>query len=180
MRFRALLLLAALPLVSASCTHIAFYRGGAMISHDPPPVELTPARQGMRGSCALVCLETVLDYWGDGVGREELRRRLGEMPDEGYTLGQLRALAREMGLEAFIVEGDISFLRKHTRAGRPVIVVLRHGNNNHSVVVAGVEERKAVIVMDPAPGEMLKISMPAFLERWERAGCPALLIAPAG
>ncbi len=145
---------------------------------DAGHIELHPRRQAERETCALTCLMSVFEYWGRHVSSEEVRRELGETPEDGYTLGQLRGFARKHGFQAYIVHADLAFLREHTSLGRPVIAVLSLRNVNHSVVVAGIERDGTIIVMDPAAGRMVGMSSSAFLKAWEKLDNPALLLAP--
>ncbi len=141
-------------------------------------IDIIPRRQTQANTCALACIEAVLEYWDIRATGEEIREKLGETPEEGYTLGQLRDLARAYGLKAYIVKGDISFLKHHTGLGRPVIVTLKRYNTNHSVIVLEAEPDGPIIAMDPAPGGLVRISGPVFLRQWEELNKPALLVAP--
>ena len=170
---------AACALLLASC---ASFRPAGMQNapgyEDPGRIELHPRRQAEKETCALTCLMTVFEYWGRHVSSEEVRRELGEAPEGGYTLGQLRGFAGKHGFQAYIVHGDLAFLREHTGLGRPVIAVLYQNNVNHSVVVVAIERDGTIIAMDPAVGRMVQMSQADFLGRWEKLDNAALLLAP--
>ena len=165
-------------LLLASCASFQAPGRNAAGYEDSGRVSLHPRRQAGRETCALACLMTVFEYWGRHVSSEEVRRELGEAPEGGYTLGQLRDFARKHGFQAYIVHGDLAFLREHTGLGRPVIAVLYQNNVNHSVVVVAIERDGTIIAMDPAVGRMVQMSQADFLGRWEKLDNAALLLAP--
>ncbi len=162
----------------ASCAALRGFDSHMQVYRGAPDIDITPRRQAHSNTCAVPCIQSVLEYWGGESTRQEIKSELGRTPREGYTLGQLRDLAENHGFYAYIVSGDLAFLKEHIALGRPVIVTVRQRNLNHSIVVAGFERDGSVIAMDPEAGKMVRISLHAFLERWERLDNPALLIAP--
>ena len=136
-------------------------------------------RQPRRKSCASTCLSCVAQFWGIEKTTDEIEDELGKCPKTGYTLGTCRDWAREEGLAAYVFSGSLADLEEHTAKGRPVIVTLRLGRQNHSVVVLGMMGEAGVLVMDPEFGKRRGLNVDDFDECWAKLDRPMLVIARA-
>ncbi len=138
-----------------------------------------PVYRSERSCCGLAALWMVLDYWRETGGRarqEWLARR--RCPDQGYSVGQLAAMARARGLRALVYQGRPSDLSRQVAATRPVIVLLRRLGRNHFVVVVGTATGGRLVVNDPGRG-MVFLRRTDLLKQWEALGRPTLLLVPA-
>jgi ABC-type bacteriocin/lantibiotic exporter with double-glycine peptidase domain len=187
---RASLMVLVAPLM-ASCSA---YVGGAK---NVDPARIDPAagwvvanaplvlQQDVR-DCGAAALSMVAARWGVRITVEDLQARLAEQagPGEagrGSKLGELRAVARSEGLEAFAIPGSETILGHELRQGRPVIVGLllphRRGRaRTHYEVVVGMQPTtKEVATLDPALG--WRVRAWKDLEReWEPVGRPSLVV----
>ena len=89
---------------------------------------------------------------------------------KGWKAGQLRDLARERGLQAFVVSGGIDDLTHEIGQGRPVMVglVKRYGDKPlaHYEVVIGIHaEKRRILTLDPADG-WREDSLEGFAREW--------------
>jgi ABC-type bacteriocin/lantibiotic exporter with double-glycine peptidase domain len=178
---RAPYLVLVAPLV-ASCSA---YVGGAK---NADPARIDPAagwvvataplvlQQNAR-DCGAAALSMVAARWGVHITVESLQSRLGG----GSKLGELRAVARSEGLEAFAIPGSEAILEHELRQGRPVIVglllPLRRGRarTHYEVVVAMKPKTQEVATLDPARG--WRVRAWKDLEReWEPVGRPSLVV----
>ncbi|MGE4506661.1 MAG: cysteine peptidase family C39 domain-containing protein [Desulfovibrionaceae bacterium] len=154
-------------------------------------------------SCGAACLESAMEYWGVRVTQKEMLRRHPPKSRNGYSIGELKAIAMDKGLKAFGVAVQMDFLEAQTAKGRPVIVpvmitydeyrfnfaarvpvigelftLFRNGvvpDFSHYIVVCGVEP-EVVHVIDPMYGEV-DIPRRRFEEMWNETGNAALLVA---
>ena len=92
----------------------------------------------------------------------------------------LAAFAAGRGLTAVAHVGDVAHLRDHVGKGRPLIVAWAMGRGRyHDVVVIGFDDdRRRVIVHDPARGARTAVDLATFRRRWAGAGHWTLLVAP--
>ena len=143
------------------------------------------ALQQSRTDCGAAALTSVLGYWRPGVSEDQVRQWLGPVDDErGVEAARLRKVAREQGLEAFVVEGSFDDLVKEIGKRRPVIAgvvnTLGRSAYPHYEVVVGVNPReRRVLTADPALG-WREQSFSAFEDRWKLSRRLLLVILPAG
>jgi hypothetical protein len=103
----------------------------------------------------------------------------------GARLGDLRDLARTMGLKAFAIAGERSTLSHELRAGRPVIVGLHlpgspgQVRSHYEVVVGAHPADGHFVTVDPASGWRVW-DWPSLDDAWRPAGRPALVVVGAG
>src|SRR5436190_9891252 len=99
-------------------------------------------RQAAREDCGAAALAMVLDYWGLPTPRDEIAAAFPETPARGIRAKDLRAFARERGLEAFLVRGQLADLDREVAGRRPVLVGMmkRYGRRAypHYEVVVGI------------------------------------------
>lgn len=169
---------------------------GKVVTLDDPKIEskldgfkvvhLDYSPQAVSTLCGLACLTSVLNAWDVNVSQESI---LKEHPPadlkKGYSLGELRKISEDFELKAYCLEGDSDFLKKHLKAGRPVVIALGEGASDeegedtkapyHSVVVCGFGQ-DCFLVMDPNLGFLL-LKKERLLTTWKQAGNAALLVA---
>jgi ABC-type bacteriocin/lantibiotic exporter with double-glycine peptidase domain len=148
-------------------------------------------KQTGQFSCGIASLVCVLDYWDFEVEESKILQKFPPGSEElGYSIIELRQIAKDFGVEAFLLEGDIDFLREQILLGRPLIIPIWISDNwefligglkvfggayNHYVVAYGFSEGH-VCVMDPDKGKRI-ISVVRFMKMWEVNGSVSLLIA---
>lgn len=133
-----------------------------------------------KDTCGAAALAMVLQYWGVPASHDEIKEELLQPELHGIAGSALAAFATGRGLTAVAHAGDIGHLRDHVGKGRPMIVAWAMGRGRyHDVVVVGFDEdRKRVIVHDPARGAARAVDADTFERRWAGAGHWTLLVAP--
>ncbi len=153
-------------------------------------------------SCGIASLTMVLNYWDVPVTQEELLKKYPPVSiKKGYTIGELKMITKETGLQAFSIDSDMDFIKKQISLGRPVICVLEMSQDNgvitvlnripiinniaiflwekivpkevHFIVVAGFSNN-TFLVADPISG-ISRINFDRFQAFW-RQGKNALLL----
>ena len=133
-----------------------------------------------KDTCGAAALAMVLQYWGVAVSHDEVAGELLQPELHGIAGSRLAAFAAGRGLTAVAHAGDIDHLRDHVGKGRPMIVAWAMGRGrHHDVVVIGFDDdRRRVIVHDPARGAARGVDLDTFRRRWAGAGHWTLLVAP--
>jgi len=148
-------------------------------------------KQSDKYDCGIAALVSVLDYWNIEATQSVVSRdyplRSGK---EGYSMGELKKIAKDYDSQAFVLQGNKDFLREQILLGRPVIIpifvvgsweVKLFGKRiygdpyNHYVVAFGFSEDK-IWVMDPDKG-FKAIPFDRFLKMWEVNDHVCLLVA---
>lgn len=148
-------------------------------------------KQSEDYACGIASLTSILNYWGKTNSNESsILKEFPPSSDIGYSLVELKNIAKSNGLEAFILKGDLDFLKEQVLLGRPLLVPIwisdgwivafnqleiLGGARNHYVVVYGFFEDKFV-VMDPDKG-VRSITTKKFQKMWEVNKKTILLIA---
>jgi Peptidase C39 family len=147
-----------------------------------PAVKLVAAQDG--SDCGAAALEMVLAYWKPQLDTVEFRKNAARVPEspDGFEAGQLQALARGQGLNAFLVEATMEDLVHEIGRGRPVligVVTKRFGRAyGHYEVVTGVNQaRDHVLVADPR-GTWRQVDIGTLTEQWSPSRQLALVIFP--
>jgi len=113
----------------------------------------------------------VLGYWSRPTTVQEINARDPQAAARGWKAGQLRDLAREKGLQSFVVSGRLSDLTTEIGQRRPVLVGLaqRYGKDQsraHYEVVIGIHPvRRLVLTLDPAAG-WRQDTLEGFAREW--------------
>jgi ABC-type bacteriocin/lantibiotic exporter with double-glycine peptidase domain len=133
-----------------------------------------------KDSCGAASLAMVLRFWDQDASQEEIAGALLQPELHGIPGSRLAALARDRGLQAVAYEGDLAQARDFVEKGRPLIVAWSIGRGRyHNVVVTGFDDdRKEVIVNDPAAGAARRVRRETFEKRWAGAGHWTLLVLP--
>lgn len=92
----------------------------------------------------------------------------------------MRDFARQKGLRAFLIKGELADLVNEVGLNRPVLVglVQRYGDRalSHYEVVAGINQTtRRVLLLDPAHG-LREDGFDGFAAEWDAAGRPTLVI----
>ena len=146
-----------------------------------PEVKLVPQRS--RDDCGVAALATVITYWQPATAAEEVARSLGPIEDRGgIEAGRMRAVARERGLNAFLIEGTVDDLAYSLGRYRPVIVGLvaveRGHTYSHYDVVAGMNLRRRLFLVGDTRGAWRQVPFDDLLSQWRQARQLALMIFP--
>ena len=127
-------------------------------------------RQSGSNDCGAAALAMVLAHWQRPISLEEISARDPGAASKGWKAGQLRDLARERGLQAFIVSGGLDDLSHEIGQGRPVLVGVvkryRDKPRAHYEVVIGIHRAKRrILTLDPADG-WREDSLEGFASEW--------------
>jgi ABC-type bacteriocin/lantibiotic exporter with double-glycine peptidase domain len=166
-------------------------------------LSVEPEKQLNDEACGAAVLASTLHYWHTSIDQAELlRERPPGAPEHGYSLAELKEMAKANHFAAFAYRSDLKDIKHHLDAGRPVIVALLVDSTyindsgvlgmglgrwvqqmlspsyHHYVVVMGYDERQLVL-MDPVLG-IKSIQQTDFLRHWQKLGSAALLVAKAG
>ncbi len=133
-----------------------------------------------KDTCGAAALAMVLQYWGVAVSHDEVAGELLQPELRGIAGSRLAEFAAGRGMTAVAHAGDVDHLRDHVGKGRPMIVAWAMGRGrHHDVVVIGFDDdRRRVIIHDPARGAAKAIDLDTFNRRWAGAGYWTLLVAP--
>jgi ABC-type bacteriocin/lantibiotic exporter with double-glycine peptidase domain len=127
-------------------------------------------RQSGTSDCGAAALAMVLAHWQRPIPLDEITARDPAASSKGWKAGQLRDLARERGLQSFVVSGQLGDLNHEISQGRPVMVgvVKRYGDKAlaHYEVVIGIHrEKRRILTLDPADG-WREDSLEGFAKEW--------------
>jgi tetratricopeptide (TPR) repeat protein len=142
------------------------------------PVPFVPQQ---KDTCAAAALSMVLAYHGRDVPHDAIAAALVEKELRGIRGSRLADFARERGMVAVAFAGDMGLLREHLARGRPLILAIGAGRGRyHDVVAVGIDdERRALIVNDPAEGAGRAIPLTRLAKKWKATGNWTLLVQPA-
>lgn len=137
--------------------------------------------QSAERDCGAAALAMVLGRWGIASSADDILRAHPPAPGHGIPAGVLRDFARNKGLAAFLIKGELGDLAKEVGLDRPVLVglVQRYGAKAypHYEVVVGINERaRRVLMLDPAR-DLREDGFDGFTTEWEAAGKLTLVVA---
>jgi ABC-type bacteriocin/lantibiotic exporter with double-glycine peptidase domain len=140
-------------------------------------------RQSTDRDCGAAALAVMLQHWSVAATAGEILHAVPTGSGHGIAMGTLRDFARQKGLAAFVIQGEMADLIKEVGLNRPVLVglVQRHGKRalSHFEVVAGINQTtRRVLLVDPALG-LREDGFDGFATEWGAAGRPALVIVPS-
>lgn len=138
-----------------------------------PGVEVV--KQKDRRDCGAAVMTSVLRYYGNPVDREQIAREyLKEDGDRRIRAGDLRDFAKDQGLHAFLIQGQLTDLEAQLKKQRPVIIgvikpySLERGVQHYEVVVGYHPEKKLFLTIDPAHGYRQNGEQ-GFMAEWDAA-----------
>jgi len=140
-------------------------------------------RQRTDADCGTAAAAMVLSYWSAPTTVAELDSRDPFAAAHGWRAGQLRALLRDKGFDAFVISGRIEDLAHEIRQGRPVVVgvVKRYSRERalaHYEVVIGVHlARGRILTLDPANG-WRENTLEGFDSEWGSSDRTTLVVLP--
>lgn len=145
--------------------------------------DLRVIRQSGEHDCGAAALAMMLQHWSVAATREDVLRAVPGEAGHGIALGALRDFARQKGLAAFVIKGDMADLVREIGLDRPVLVglVQRHGDRglSHFEVVAGINPiTRRVLLLDPAHG-LREDGFDGFAREWAAASWATLVIVPS-
>ena len=145
--------------------------------------DLHLVRQTADRDCGAAALAMMLEHWTIHVPPDEILRAAAVAPGHGITAGALRDFARQKGLQAYLVKGELTDLTNEVGLNRPVLVglVQRYGDKalSHYEIVGGINPRtRRVLLFDPAHG-LREDGFEGFSAEWDAAGRPTLVIVPS-
>jgi ABC-type bacteriocin/lantibiotic exporter with double-glycine peptidase domain len=137
-------------------------------------------KQKQETDCGAAAIAMVVAYW-TGAAPPGLVAAVGPATARGIKARRLRDFARDRGLAAYLLRGEVADLEHELRAGRPILVGLvkpqKKGVLTHyEVVVAYHPERRVVVTLDPAEG-WRQNSLDGFLAEWKPAGHLTLVVS---
>lgn len=140
-------------------------------------------RQTADRDCGAAALAMMLQHWSVPASADEILRAVRIESGHGIAVGALRDFARQKGLAAFVIKGELADLVNEVGLNRPVLVglVQRVGDRalSHYEVVAGINQTtRHVLLLDPARG-LREDGFAGFAAEWDRAGRPTLVIVPS-
>jgi len=175
-------------LLSAGCA----YRGTAT-DFDPRELrseegwliatELPVVLQKDREDCGAAALAMALAAWHLSTCQDEIAQACPPIPGQGIKAGTLRDFARQKGIQAFVLKGEMADLEHELSKARPVIAGLvkpfaSRGLTHYEVVVALHPASRRIVTIDPAHG-WRQNTFEGFRTEWEPAGCLLLVLSPA-
>jgi ABC-type bacteriocin/lantibiotic exporter with double-glycine peptidase domain len=127
-------------------------------------------RQDGPSDCGAAALAMVLDYWQRPTTVDAIDARDPVAAAHGWKAGQLRDLAREHGLQSFVVNGGFDDLSHEIAQRRPVVVgVIKRYRDKplaHYEVVIGIHPgKRRILTLDPADG-WREDSLEGFAREW--------------
>jgi ABC-type bacteriocin/lantibiotic exporter with double-glycine peptidase domain len=132
--------------------------------------------------CGPSALASVLGYWQIRASRGELEARVYLERLEGSLPMDLVSAARDYGLKADLVRGNLDLLRSEIGSGRPVIVLVNLGASfyavHHFMVVTGYDDAKGEIIAHSSLSQNRAFPYASFLRWWKKADACAILISP--
>jgi ABC-type bacteriocin/lantibiotic exporter with double-glycine peptidase domain len=141
-----------------------------------------------RNGCGAASIAMVMQYWRRQQRAEDQASDAGQIQRALYSEKAHGIYASEMvryfenhAFRTFAFRGEWNDLVQHLHKGRPLIVALKPepGAELHYVVVAGVDDdRKLVLINDPADRKLLEREWRKFEPEWKGAGYWTLLAVP--
>ena len=166
-------------------------------------LSIEPEKQLTEYSCGAAVLTSTMRYWHVTVDQAELlKEKPPGSPQHGYSLSELKEMAKTHHFAAFAYRSDIQDIKQQLDAGRPLVVALVVDSTyindtgllgmglgkwvqqmlspsyRHYVIVIGYDETQLVL-MDPVLG-IKTVQQSDFLRLWHKLGNAALLVAMTG
>ena len=163
--------------------------GGTLFAADPSGIWLdVPFVKQEKEGCGAASIAMVMQYWqlqqnrpGNPTVAAGIQRALHSDTAHGISASDMERYFQQNGYATFAFAGDWSDLKQHLEKGRPLIAALKPGSTAplHYVVIAGLDqERRLVLVNDPAQRKLLREDHSRFEQEWKAAGRWTLLALP--
>jgi ABC-type bacteriocin/lantibiotic exporter with double-glycine peptidase domain len=163
---------------------------GFVLSAEPTAIWLdVPFVKQTKDGCGAASVAMVMQYWSSHGTRtfaesasdpEVIFRELYSPDAHGIYASKLEGYLQRNGFRTFAIGGRWDDLKQHLQKGRPLIVALKPGSGPlHYVVVAGLDERESVVMLnDPAQRKLLKWGRTEFEKDWNGSHNWMLLAVP--
>lgn len=152
------MVIAGLALVGCTATYSGAGRATSKTALAAEPgwvmTEVPELQQRELADCGPTALAMLAAHWG--IDPEVARGAVVASSDA--TFAQLRTAARGLGLEAFVISGDVETVVHELELGRPILIGLlrpmgrKHARGHYEVIVGVHAERKLAATIDPAGG----------------------------
>jgi ABC-type bacteriocin/lantibiotic exporter with double-glycine peptidase domain len=163
---------------------------GFAFSAEPAAIWLdVPFVKQTKDACGAASVAMVMQYWSSHGARnfaesasdpEAIFRELYSPDAHGIYASKLEGYLKQNGFRTFAISGRWDDLKQHLQKGRPLIVALKPGGGPlHYLVVAGLDERESVVMLnDPAQRKLLKSARTEFEKDWNGSHNWMLLAVP--
>ena len=138
-----------------------------------------------KNGCGAAAISMVIEYWrgssgaGSPARAQTIQRMLYSREANGIFAGDMERYFREQGFRTFAFQGEWEDLARHLSKGRPLIVCLKEGGSRHFVVVSGLDEEHALVLLnDPARRKLAKADRAGFEKQWRAMSNWTLLALP--
>lgn len=137
-------------------------------------------RQHADHDCGPTALAMVVRYYRPSLAAEQITQGFGG--DRRASAAELRDRARELGLSAFVVAGEVEDLAHELKQHRPVIVGMAKPTatgavSHYEVVVAIHPQTQRIVTLDPAVGWQQN-SLLEFMKEWVSTGRVLITVLP--
>lgn len=151
-------------------------------------------------ACGAAVLSAVFQYWGHPVAQESILKNSPPKGELGYSLAEMRDIAKTQGFNAFAITANTSVLEKELNSKRPLIVALHlpialsgyakipvfgplgkalaenvGPRFNHYVTVVGISP-DTVLMADPVQG-IKTLPKADFIVYWQKLNRASLVLA---
>lgn len=149
-------------------------------------VDVPFVQQSSGKDCGAAALSSVAQYWDIEINSKSILMKYPlKARAPGYSMGELKLIARREGLEAFVIQGEFALLEEQIRSGRPLIIPMQIETVpslvqpfDHYVIVVGLSKaRSTIILMDPQKG-LISLKRMDFMKAWSAKAKAVLLVAP--
>ena len=142
-------------------------------------VRLTvPYVKQTKALCGGAAAAMVFRYWGDMKADPKQFAPLLDRGGGGIATDVFARAIEDRGWRVVRFVGSVESVHDLLRDRRPVIVLLGASKGRfHYVVVVGTTDNH-IVVHDPARGPSRRLTVQAFVNRWQPAGFWALLVLP--
>ena len=163
-------------------------------------LDFTVVIQNDPYACGAAVLSAVFNYWGTPVDQNSILKSTPPKGEQGYSLAEMRDIAKTHGFNAFAIEANTEVLTKELNAKRPMIVALHlpialsgyakvpvfgpvgkalaqnlGPRFNHYVTVVGLGPKR-VLMADPVQG-IKTLPRKDFIAYWAKLKNSSLVLA---
>ena len=142
-----------------------------------------------KDGCGAASISMVMQYWdrqqakvpGPEADPDRVMHALYSPLGHGIRASAIEQYFNANGFRTFAITADWTEVAHELSQGRPLIAALKPPSQTslHYVVVAGIDERESVVLVnDPAQRKLLKEDRVQFDREWKAAGYWALLAVP--
>jgi predicted double-glycine peptidase len=162
---------------------------GFLFSAEPAAIWVdVPFVKQTKDGCGSASVAMLMQYWASHGARlaantadpDVIFRTLYSPEAHGIYASKLEGYLRKNGFRTFAVSGRWDDLKQHLEKGRPLIVALKtSGGSLHYVVVAGLDEKQSLVMLnDPAQRKLLRTDRASFEKEWSGTHNWMLLAVP--